>query len=80
MFHESLATIPIKPADLIANGLPRSTAYDWCSGASTPNHSAFMLALLKAHGQTSPNKASMATEGAAKAVGKKKRKCAPSVP
>lgn len=55
MFHESLAAIPVKPADLIALGLPRSTAYDWCSGASTPDHSAFVLALLQSAVRT-PNK------------------------
>lgn len=47
MFHESLAAMSIRPADLIAQGLPRSTAYDWCKGSSTPDHAAFVLALLQ---------------------------------
>lgn len=47
MFQQSLADLGIKPADLIALGLPRSTAYGWCSGSSVPDHSAFVLALLQ---------------------------------
>jgi len=74
MFHESLAAIPIKPADLIALGLPRSTAYDWCSGSSTPDHSAFVLALLQYAKPTQGNQTVIRTNASRAAqVAKRKR-------
>lgn len=73
MFHESLAAIPIKPADLIALGLPRSTAYDWCSGSSTPDHPAFVLALLQHAKPTQGNKTVIRTNASRSSI-KAKRK------
>jgi len=74
MFHDSLAAIPVKPADLIALGLPRSTAYDWCSGSSTPDHSAFVLALLQRAIPPQGNKTVIPTNASRGSVGAKRKR------